>query len=1324
MYPTQCDDPESPISNYLPFGAVNSSQLEIGPDYYEESEIYTSSPTPPERRRTGNTQRGYQHGYSNPEQQIVPSIYDEPEEPLYDYHEHPPPENYGYTHRLAVESLRPSASYSTQSRNFAHRHFGPQSVNAKYTQLDEDNYSGPSSSYPRNIPDPEPDYPPPNGNRTRLVVNENDNIVLSAPTGSGKTVIFELAIIRMLTKVRETNPLAKCVYMSPTKALCSERFRDWSTKFDPLGIKCCELTGDTVQFGKGVWGDAKNAAIMNGHGQTLSTIQLFLVDEVHILNEPRGSTLEVVVSRMKRNGTEVRFLLVSATVPNIRDIASWIGNSRRDGPSLCFEFGEEFRPCKLTRFIYGIPRLQGQNEFAFNNTLDFRLFSLIQKHAVDKPVLVFCSTRSGSSIHTELASIGIGVHHAGLNLDDRRAIEDLYLKKILRLVVATSTLAVGVNLHKDGIAIIMCETELEEKYRNLVQGKTILESGLHSNLSEHLNSEVALGTITNLASAKTWLRGSFLFQRIQQNPKYYALGKDENQTWEEHVDEMVIQSINKLQETQLVDYDATEGGAGGLASTDFGDIMSKFYIRQTTMALILALPNKTTPREILEALSAAEEFSDIKIRGTEKTPLNKLRTHNDIRFSIKRIEKPADKVFLLLQAILGGISLSSPEYKSADSQPNLEALGIFRHISRIARALVEVAIVKKLGSQVKCGLEVLRCLTAKAWEDRPVVLRQIEQIGEKSLKVLAEHGVASIDSLRAQDTLRIETLLNRRPPFGLDLMNSLKSFPQYFIKLKETDTTTYGGQSQVEKVSMLIECGLKAEWVKPKSGRHKANGASMTSILTVTSDLEFIDYRRIPTGLLHESKTFDVTAQLDKPSQSIVVYIASESLAGVGVVESYKPNIPVQEFPTVNTRPLTAVEQDLIGLDDVPDFWDMAIDDDEKEDLKPVTVKDLTSNRTSEGQQPNPSHRKIPDTPPKKLPNGKCNHTCKDKSKCRHLCCREGMDDPPNLKKRKAPEQSPKKAPSSTSKKNSGASAFSKVVSSERKAPPPKPKDEPRNRVLDDLDSLHKRTNVASNLGLQKDKRIKLTDRPSSPGPVKPKLAPPKLDIEFTDIKHDVDGYMDPIDAGLLDEDDLPETHELLKSISSRSTQDASSDYSNEDMDALIMGLSPAKINHYSQTSQPATQDTPPKKRPRLSPSIASPLVRRKYPSRERYISKPESLFLDISRDEDEDLYWDQDALNDSMRDGYARDDDLALDWTSVDILPSHLDTSAESDAELDHPLDIPMKTNHSPSAQLYGRSDQCIKQDLHHGMEISEDTDDLAELAEWLHSGAVDIIN
>jgi superfamily II RNA helicase len=48
----------------------------------------------------------------------------------------------------------------------------------------------------------------------------------------------------------------------------------------------------------------------------------------------------------------------------------------------------------------------------------------------------------------ELAVWGIGVHHAGLSLDDRRAVENLFLSKQLKVVVATSTLAVGVNLRK------------------------------------------------------------------------------------------------------------------------------------------------------------------------------------------------------------------------------------------------------------------------------------------------------------------------------------------------------------------------------------------------------------------------------------------------------------------------------------------------------------------------------------------------------------------------------------------------------------------------------------------------------------------------------------------------------------------------------------------------------------------------------------------------------------------------------------------------------------------------------------------------------------
>jgi ATP-dependent DNA helicase HFM1/MER3 len=42
----------------------------------------------------------------------------------------------------------------------------------------------------------------------------------------------------MLTEAARTGQAMKCVYMAPTKALCSERYRDWTAKFDALGVKC------------------------------------------------------------------------------------------------------------------------------------------------------------------------------------------------------------------------------------------------------------------------------------------------------------------------------------------------------------------------------------------------------------------------------------------------------------------------------------------------------------------------------------------------------------------------------------------------------------------------------------------------------------------------------------------------------------------------------------------------------------------------------------------------------------------------------------------------------------------------------------------------------------------------------------------------------------------------------------------------------------------------------------------------------------------------------------------------------------------------------
>lgn len=127
-------------------------------------------------------------------------------------------------------------------------------------------------------------------------------------------------------------------------------------------------------------------------------------------------------------------------------------------------------------------------------------------------------------------------------------------------------------LDDEGVAIILCEPELEHKYRTLAQGNTALESSLHQNLAEHLNSEIGLGTISTVENAKDWLRHSFLFRRIQKNPHHYDIGKNENQTWKEKVDEIVMQSILGLRDTQLIEYTERDGK---LSSTEYGDVMSK-----------------------------------------------------------------------------------------------------------------------------------------------------------------------------------------------------------------------------------------------------------------------------------------------------------------------------------------------------------------------------------------------------------------------------------------------------------------------------------------------------------------------------------------------------------------------------------------------------------------------------------------------------------------------------------------------------------------------------------------------------------------------------
>eukprot|EP00955_Chlamydomonas_euryale_P105857 365664-Chlamydomonas_euryale.AAC.15 len=147
-------------------------------------------------------------------------------------------------------------------------------------------------------------------------------MVVSAPTGAGKTGVLELALLRMLSKQLDRGGLtlqgrrggAKAVYLAPLRALVQERLGDWRKRFqDRLSLRCIELSGDSepdraqlesadIICGTPEKFDAITRKLNERGGASFfSDISLVLIDEVHLLGEQeRGSSLEAgVVSRIK-----------------------------------------------------------------------------------------------------------------------------------------------------------------------------------------------------------------------------------------------------------------------------------------------------------------------------------------------------------------------------------------------------------------------------------------------------------------------------------------------------------------------------------------------------------------------------------------------------------------------------------------------------------------------------------------------------------------------------------------------------------------------------------------------------------------------------------------------------------------------------------------------------------------------------------------------------------------------------------------------------------------------------------------------------------------
>ncbi|OBT87082.1 hypothetical protein VE02_05017 [Pseudogymnoascus sp. 03VT05] len=923
----------------------------------------------------------------------------------------------------------------------------------------------------------------------------DDNLVVSAPTGGGKTAILELAIVRLIES--HSSGQFKIVYQAPTKSLCSERARDWGVKFGNLKIATAELTGDTDAAEMRKVGSATIIVTTpekwdsitrkwKDYIKLLQLVKLFLIDEVHILKENRGATLEAVVSRMKSIGANVRFVALSATVPNSHDIAVWLGKDHTNThlPAHRETFGEEFRPVKLQKNVHGFD--SNINDYAFDSFLDGKLPALIAKYTHKKPIIVFCFTRKScentaanlaewwsssrivdrawpsptarvpvsSKDLQDLIARGVAYHHAGLDPGDRMTIEKAYLCGQISVICCTSTLAVGINLpchlvvlkgtvgYQDGglteysdlevmqmlgragrpqfddsaVAIIMTRQSSIDRYKRMISGQDVLESTLHLNLIEHLNSEIGLGTVHDLYSAKHWLAGTFMSVRMKQNPTYYKFSCDTgSRDPDERLEQVCERDIKMLQDTKFVNPNQR------FTCTEYGQAMSRYMVKFETMQLLLGIPEHAGMGQMLHIISQASEFKDLRMKPTERAAFREFNKSPFIKYPIKEnVSTTAHKISLIVQVQLGGVD--PPNDKEFNRrQYQTDKTLVFERIHRLVRCVVDCKAVDCDALATQNALELSRSISAEFWEHLPLQLRQVPSIGPAAVKKMVTAGINSVAKLIATDSATIERILTRNPPFGHKLLDTLKAFPRLTLTAEIMGRIVKAGQ--LPKVKIRARLGLRNQ----KASFWRRRQISLTFVAGVSNGNLAHFWRG---NIKNLEKGFEVhfSTELSNSSDAISCFLACDEIIGTVQSVILAPNIPDSLFPVVQPTqkvvPKVILSTDDSGGDSDADFeWDDNIAD---QDLLAavknaeesaghtaednvvadqfIDIDDIANQQTAAPEENDNAER----PEPVQMANGKwmCNHICgggnalKNGKTCKHKCCHEGLDKPRKLQKK------------------------------------------------------------------------------------------------------------------------------------------------------------------------------------------------------------------------------------------------------------------------------------------------------------------------------------
>ncbi|CAB0034834.1 unnamed protein product [Trichogramma brassicae] len=297
----------------------------------------------------------------------------------------------------------------------------------------------------------------------KKILLDNKNLVYSAPTSAGKTLVSELLILKTVLERRK-----KVIFILPFVSVVREKMFYLQDLLSDSGVRVEGFMGGVAPAGGfqsvhiAIATIEKANSLINRLMQDgdLDTLGAVVIDELHLLGDPgRGYILELLLTKLKYMSDsfehiDIQLIGMSATLPNLPLIAEWLNAEL---------YHTDFRPIPLEeRCKIGLSIMNKEFNLVEELTvapdiiddLDNVIQLCIETISTGRGTLIFCPTKNWcEKLAVQMAatffqpfSFGVAFHHAGLTMDERDIIEGAFRTGSLKVLVATSTLSSGVNL--------------------------------------------------------------------------------------------------------------------------------------------------------------------------------------------------------------------------------------------------------------------------------------------------------------------------------------------------------------------------------------------------------------------------------------------------------------------------------------------------------------------------------------------------------------------------------------------------------------------------------------------------------------------------------------------------------------------------------------------------------------------------------------------------------------------------------------------------------------------------------------------------------------